>query len=177
VAASPPRSKESEERFVSWWLGVESRVIALGARFLGSRDAALDLAQDIAVVALDQFDVFKSQSHFDGWVLRRAKWVALDALRLERLHKAKAEREAQLQQEEAATEYGSSQDAGLDIEEVTAALSRLPERQRLAIEGAIAGDSTGQIAERMAISEATVRSLIRFARLRLLDLLSDTGTR
>ncbi len=77
-----PRAKEdTNERFTQWWSDVEARVISLGERYLKSGDQARDVAQDVALAAYLNFEIFRDGGHFTAWCLKRARWLGLDRLR------------------------------------------------------------------------------------------------
>src|SRR3712207_6669345 len=88
------KTHEDDRRFIEWWESVSPRVMAIGKHRLGSEEAAQDLAQDVAEVAYLKFrsssegedSYFTDRDHFQAWVLRRAKWLALDHLRRQQRH-------------------------------------------------------------------------------------------
>jgi RNA polymerase sigma factor (sigma-70 family) len=156
-------SKRGDELFTQWWSVVEPRLISLGERYLASAEAARDLAQDVAIAAYRGFDSFRDQNHFNAWVLNRAKWFALDQIRSSRRASrflwegvSPPDREAPL--------YLTAW-----LGEVAEALDELPQAQKDALKLAVEGYSSHEIALRLGVTEATVRSLRRHARIRLLE--------
>lgn len=162
------------ERFIEWWTLVEPKVLSLGRRILLSNDAAQDLAQDVAMNALLRFEAFQSQEHLAGWAVTRARWLAIDRLRLQRRLWPSSGDEGVASQAaidrtspSAAEGYESLE----SLEDIFLAIKRLPERQRIAILRKIEGYDTGDIANELGVTEATVRSLLRHARIRLSGIL------
>lgn len=148
--------REERERFVEWWKEVEPRIIRVGRRMLGSQDAGRDLAQDLALVVLSRSSDFRDKSHFEAWLLTRARWLALDRLKLHRRTESldyQAEASAEADQEQA-----------LAVSEILQLVSRLPAKQRLVFLRSLEGFSNSGIAAQLGISEATVRSHKRHAR-------------
>jgi RNA polymerase sigma factor (sigma-70 family) len=155
-------SKKGDELFTQWWSVVEPRLMSLGERYLASAEAARDLAQDVAIAAYRDFDSFKDQNHFTAWVLNRAKWFALDRIRSSR-------RSSFLGEGVPTPGRVASQDLTAWLGEVTEALNELPQAQKDALKLTVEGYSSHEIALRLGVTDATVRSLRRHARVRLLQ--------
>jgi RNA polymerase sigma-70 factor, ECF subfamily len=153
---------------VTWWGEIEPRIIALGQRYLDSHDAALDLAQDVAFQAFMEIDRFTDAQHFTAWTMTRARWLALDQLKVRRRVRAMDH----LSETDLAVVGQESREAEDLLGEVRNVVATLPPRQRVVLERTIDGASISEIARELAVSEATVRSLLRHARYRLSKLLT-----
>lgn len=153
----------SDQEFVEWWSIVYSRLSAIAHRFLHDEDAAQDLVQDLAVVAYRRFSKFSSYSHFEAWLTQRARWLALNRLRL-------ANRNVNLEE---LSEPGLNAEVHdeLGIAHVVDLITRLPSAQARVLYLTASGLSTREIAMRMRITEPSVRSLRRHGRLALRKLL------
>lgn len=156
--------EETNDRFTRWWTGVESRVISLAQRYLSSPEQARDVAQDVAVAAYLNLETFGDADHFAAWALTRARWTSLDRLRA-------TGRLSSL------TDTTASGDASQEVQtllaEVTALIEQLPSAQRETLKLSVEGYSGAEIAQRLGITAASVRSLRRHARVNLLRRLSS----
>ena len=131
----------------------------MAARLVGDEEAR-DVAQDLAVVALQKFESFDDESHLAAWALTRARWLSLDRLKVQR---------RRLPLNAVGRNYtAETPENAVLAEEIQELLERLPRRQRVALELTAAGFSVGEIARELGVREATVRSLRRHARYRLL---------
>ena len=155
---------EDEARFAEWWSAVEPTVISLGRRLLGSTDAARDLAQDVAVGALLRFDIFRDATHFRAWILNRSRWLALDRIRVHRRERANEHATAP-----GVEAYGVSP----ELDQIMRLIGALPERQQTVLLGSIEGRTASETAATLGVTPATVRSLLRHARLRLTRSMED----
>lgn len=155
--------EDTDERFARWWSEVEPRVISLGERYLRSTDHARDVAQDVALAAYLNFELFRDSGHFAAWCLKRARWLALDRLRA-------AGRLSELLTTEASVD--TSQETQTWLAEVMDVVETLPTAQREALKLSVEGYDAAEIASRLGVTASTVRSLRRHARLNLLRRLS-----
>jgi RNA polymerase sigma factor (sigma-70 family) len=133
-------------------------------RFRVPDDARSDVLQDLAVLALRNADRFETLESFRGWARARLHWLLLDYVM--------ARREATLQG--GAVEESSvpaMQEARAMLHEITRLITRLPERQQAVMDGLLRGQSAARIAGELGITEATVRSLQRFGRQKLVEML------
>ena len=156
------KQSPDEDRFVEWWARVQPKVFSLGRKFLSSPDAARDLTQDIALGALLRFHTFENIEHFEGWCMTRTRWLAIDRLRIDRRMRPLSEGA------EPASFVPSVAHEDVDsLDDLFRAVGKLPEHQRIAITRKIEGYSTNAIARELGVTDATVRSLVRHARVRL----------
>jgi RNA polymerase sigma factor (sigma-70 family) len=123
---------------------------------IGNR--AADVVQDVAVLALRNFDRFGSIDDFARWCIVRGKWLALDEL-------ARGRRRPQVPIE--AVEASLPADEETNIRDVLPLIERLADRQRQVVVYKLMGYRTGEIARAMRIEESAVRSHWRFALLAL----------
>src|SRR5215471_9515556 len=145
----------------------ERRVFTLAWRLLGSFEDAQDAAQEVFLRAFRYLHRFDKARPFEPWLVRMTVNVCRDLARKRRLPPnvlAEAGADALL--------APSNPHADLDSEEqrevLYRALQQLPEKERSAIVlRDIEGFSTAEVAEILGSSEATVRSQISTARLKI----------
>jgi RNA polymerase sigma-70 factor (ECF subfamily) len=139
---SPP------ERLVARALAI-GRQTALGV--LGDREAAADIAQDVAVTALQKAASLRDPAALDAWLHRVAVRAALKEAR-----RGRARRDA-----EHAHHERSAGAADERVETALAMLDGLPPRQRAALTLRYVHDLPDHaIARALKCREATVRSLL-----------------
>ena len=155
----------------------ESRIDVLLSSTLGARHASADLAQEVRLRAVRGIAGFRGDAGFGTWVHRITMNVAISALRRLR---AEAARPQPLPDEVEETRSGRSSDPARDAqrtelrERLAAAVDRLPPlmaevftlRHRQGLEPA-------QIADRLDVPAATVRTRLFHARRRLREALDD----
>jgi len=145
----------------------ERRVFTLAWRLLGSFEDAQDAAQEVFFRAFRYLHRFDNSRPFEPWLVRMTVNVCRDLARKRRLPPnvlAEAAADALL--------APSNPHADLDSEEqreiLYRALQQLPEKERSAVVlRDIEGFSTAEVAEILGSSEATVRSQISSARLKI----------
>jgi len=145
----------------------ERRVFTLAWRLLGSFEDAQDAAQEVFFRAFRYLHRFDKARPFEPWLVRMTVNVCRDLAR-------KRVRPANVLAEAAADALlaPSNPHADLDSEEqreiLRRALQQLPEKERSAVVlRDIEGFSTAEVAEILGSSEATVRSQISSARLKI----------
>jgi RNA polymerase sigma factor (sigma-70 family) len=121
------------------------------------------VAQDVALAAYLNFEAFHDHGHFAAWCLKRARWLALDRLRATGRVSERLTTEAS---------DDASQEVQTWLGEVMDVVAKLPAAQRDALKLSVEGYSAAEIAAHLGVTEATVRSLRRHARLNLLRRLS-----
>jgi RNA polymerase sigma factor (sigma-70 family) len=127
-----------------------ARPVALGV--LGDRDAAADVAQEVAIVAVAEVARLRDPEALDGWLRRIAVRRALDRARRNRRR-----REAELahQNGRPAAEEADALDGALAL------LAGLPPAQRAALTLRYVHDLTDEdIARALGCRPGTVRSLL-----------------
>jgi len=143
----------------------ERRVLTLAWRLLGSRDDAQDASQEVFIRAFRYLYRFDGRRPFEPWLVRMTVNVCRDFGRKRRqLPDALPDPEA--------LRAASDPHADLHSEEqkqvLYQALGALPDKERAAIVlRDIEGFSTAEVAEILGSSEATVRSQISNARLKI----------
>jgi len=139
-------------------------------------DLARDVVQDVVMSAilkvqeLGSYEAFlqpfESVADFARWCRTRCHWHLIDTFRYEnRLIGFDAPHPLPF--------TAATQEDQTFAHELDGLIATLPKRQRTAIEGALLGCSVKELAEKMRVSEATVRSLQRFARVRLASMLEE----
>lgn len=131
---------------------VVARRTALGV--LGDREAAADVAQDVAIVAVRHARWLRDPAAFDAWLHRVAVRAALkEARRGHRRRTAEAAHHA--------LRRGSSASDGDGLDTALALLEGLPDRQRAALTLRYVHDlSDAAIARALGCRPGTVRSLL-----------------
>jgi DNA-directed RNA polymerase specialized sigma24 family protein len=165
-------------RFVEWWVLVEFSLFRHLTRKGVARDVAEDIVQDVALGLVlragGSYDGFLEQqftsfSHFEASCFKRANWLLVDRIRIERRVR---------QVPDMVSGVPPSQEKQTLIGEILRLVSELPPHQRFVMEGQLEGRSAKEIADRMQaagitaegkIEESTVRSLQRFARHKLVE--------
>lgn len=151
-----------EEQIVQRALSVGRRT-ALGV--LGDPEAASDVAQDVAVIALRRRHRLKDPERLDAWLHRVATRAALR-------HARGTGRRRRCEVEHAAGQP-ESVEPGSPLSELLALLVHLPHPQRAALTLRYAHDlPDAAIAEALGCREGTVRSLLSRGREALRDHLS-----
>ena len=144
---------------------------ALGV--LGDPHVAEDVAQDVAVRALERIGTLRDPSRLDAWLHRIAVRAALSEARRAQIRRA-AER-ARPRGEEAAPSAASEVEARLGP--ALALLVGLPARQRAALTLRYVHDlSDDEIGAALGCREATVRSLLMRGRAALRAGLEDRSS-
>ena len=137
-----------------------ARVVAM--RLMQNVEDADDLVQDAFLRALERIGTFDLERPFEPWFTRVLVNLGLDLLR-KRATRAADPHEVELVADEA------SADSHVERRELwqalRGALDRLPARQRLVVSlFEIDGLSTGEVAERVGVSQVTVRWHLHQAR-------------
>jgi RNA polymerase sigma factor (sigma-70 family) len=132
-----------------------ARALAIGRQtalgVLGDREAAADIAQDVAVTALQKAGTLRDPDRLDAWLHRVAVRAALKEAR-----RGRARRDAEL-----AHHARRGESADERVESALALLDGLPPRQRAALTLRYVHDLPDHaIARALKCREATVRSLL-----------------
>lgn len=137
----------------AWWSSIEPLLLADAGRLVG-HDLARDLTQDVAIIALARRVPFGDEGHFRAWARVKVRYLALDALT------ARRDGVGHLASRTEPAHDPPTQERVAMLRELVA---RLPPQQRGVIEGLLRGHSSHDIAAKLQISAATVRSLKRHA--------------
>jgi RNA polymerase sigma factor (sigma-70 family) len=149
-------------------LRYQTRVMNLAARFLGTRDDARDVAQEVFLRAFKYLHRLDVQKPLEPWLMRITVNVCRDAARSrQRRRDTFLEIETPETIDQSADPY-----AGLARKQervmLQRALASLPAKERLAIVlRDVEGRSTSEVASILQSSETTVRSQVSRGRLRL----------
>lgn len=147
-----------------WWADTESGLLRAARRRL-SAEGAEDAVQDVAVLAVRHADRFSNLEDFRRWAHARLHWLILDRL----FGKAPVRSLEQHREPVVA----SAQDQALIAQDLMRLITALPPRQYAIVRGMLEGRETKDLAREMGVTEATIRSLQRFARQRLAALLAE----
>lgn len=157
--------REFAQLYVRWYQTLR----AVAAAQAGP-DAAEDVLQQAAIIAMSRLDRFTPGTDFRAWMSAIVRGAAKNSRRAERRHKSKHQRAAtytpqpHLHQDS----YSPSQEA-ID-RNVRDALGELSERQRECfLLRVISGHGYREIAEIVQINEATARSDVHRARRKLAE--------
>jgi len=149
-------------------LRYETRVMTMAARFLGAKDDALDVAQEVFLRAFKYLHRLDLQKPMEPWLMRITVNVCRDAARKrQRRRDTFVDIEGPERIDQAPDPYD-----GLALKRerllLQRALDALPEKERLAIVlRDVEGLSTAEVASILQSSETTVRSQVSRGRLRL----------
>lgn len=166
--------------FERWWESTAPFLLQVARMF--SQVAAADIVQEVAIMAVLEMRradnvgkefIWESEHHFRNWARQRVRWLGIDYLRREA-------RFAYIENIDAIpslrVEDRSDEEQDNRQKQILAALTKLPKRQQIVLGEYLKGKSTHSVAEALGISEATVRSLQRFARQRIVELLEKEGS-
>jgi RNA polymerase sigma-70 factor (ECF subfamily) len=136
----------------------QAGVMGVAYRFVGQRDVAEDIAQDVFLKVWRSASAFRPEAQFTTWLYRLTANLCWDRRR-------RAAREARFRiafsQMRTASEPPSNLDSQERVERVRRAVARLPDRQRLAvILHRYAGLSHREIAEVTGWSVKAVESCL-----------------
>lgn len=154
------------EEFARWWIETEPKLLKVAMHYSRSSDTAEEVVQDIAVLALGNLSRFATAGDFRRWAYVKIYWLVLDAYR--GLKEQSLERTTE-------KAVPPTQEQELILQDIKRLIPKLPSRQQAVILGMLEGKSTETIARGLQVTEATVRSLRRFARNRLVTLLEREG--
>lgn len=149
-------------RFEDWWPRIEPSLRRVLARF--SPITAFDTVQDVAVLALRNWDRFSSYEDFARWCHVRAKWLALDEL-------ARTRRRPKVPIETVDARLTINESP--DFSDMISLVERLPQRQREVVSYMLLGYKTGEVARFMKITDSAVRSHWRFAQASLSEMVES----
>ena len=156
-------SGQPSSDFGTWWSAISPRLLkSAKARVRGSVDAE-DLVQEVALIALRRGGTFASSEDLLKWSFTVLHSRLIDRVRSEKRRGERLSILGRLLPKAFQPNYERSIDAGYLREAVTG----LPPRQKEIMQRFLNGDSTEEIARDLGITEATVRSLKRFAQLHL----------
>jgi RNA polymerase sigma factor (sigma-70 family) len=157
------------EEFKTWWPAIENRVEHSLGRTLARHQDRDDVLQEVGIALYLARERISSRSHAEAWSMRRGRWSALDLIERE----ANRGRLAAVLATPKMGIGGSPVDAAAQKETISGldrAMEALPEMQRRVMRAVLDGCPAHEIAKSLGVSASTVRSHLRFARQRLLDL-------
>ena len=147
------------QEFVDWWVEMEPELLRAAGRYGAGAGDPRDVVQDLALVAITNYQRFTREDEFRRWAFARVHWLLLDRLRSRKFLSVENSPDV------IATE--PSQENELLANEILKLVGTLPKRQLKVMLRTIQGQSVEDIAKEMNIEETTVRSLRRFGRSRL----------
>ena len=161
----------------------EKRIYTLALRMTGSREDALDLAQDAFFQAWKALPTFQGESSFATWVYRLTTNLCIDYIRRQQRRR---ETVSAVSLDESDSPFPEPADPGQDphraLEQtelrraVERGLQALPEAQRqVLVLRELSGLSYQEIGERLDLDLGTVKSRIARARLALRKILLQDG--
>ena len=153
---------KDEEKFNDWWHRLRPALQNTLARLVGAESQ--DILQDVSIMAVTRFSEFGRYEDFRRWAFKRANWLALDEL-------ARRRRFVDDVGEIVAGTVGSGDEP--DREHIRSLVDRLPLRQQQVTLDLLDGFTTKEVARRHDIAVATVRSLWRHAKQRLIALMEQ----
>ena len=162
----------------------EKRIYTLALRMTGSREDALDLAQDAFFQAWKALPTFQGESSFATWLYRLASNVCIDFLRREKRRKdismtvslddEEEERQAELPDHRHSPEREvERRELREDIRRGLMSLSE--EHRQVLVMRELSGMSYAEIGAVLKLEEGTVKSRIARARVALRKILVKDG--
>jgi RNA polymerase sigma-70 factor (ECF subfamily) len=150
----------------------ERRVLTLSWRLLGIMEDAQDAAQEVFLRTFKYLHRFDTQKPFEPWLVRMTVNVCRDLGRARQLRGAVLVEQSDSYDPAGQRDPGNDPHAELQFEQqrqmLHRALTELPEKERTAfVLRDIEGMTTAETAEALGSSEATVRSQISSARLKI----------
>lgn len=155
------------EEFARWWVTLEPGFIRTARRYGLSNEEASDVVQDVAVLAIRNQGQFDNVQDFRNWAFARLHWLLLDEIR----HRRNRPTESLAGSVEPS--IPPAQEHDFIVNELRRLIDQLPKQQRAALVGMLDGRSPAAIAQELNVKEATVRSLQRFGRQKLVSLLTE----
>lgn len=152
-----------DEGFDEFFIELLPRVVRLGVRLTGSREAAEDIASEAFSRAFARWQKVGRLPYRDAWVLRVASNLAVDRARGERRHRWQP-----------AADSGDPSDVAAVRVALTHALAALPTAQREAVVLRYLADfSEGDVAAALGVRPGTVKSHLHRAVTSLRERLGD----
>jgi RNA polymerase sigma-70 factor (ECF subfamily) len=156
-----------------------SRVLNTCYRFLLNRQDAEDISQEVFLEVYQSIHTFSGKSRLSTWIYRIAVAKSLDELK-KRKRKKRISSVGKMLQIDQVSEWisgGTMPDKKIQdeeqLEEISRALSSLPDHQRVAFTlSKIDGYSNDEIAEIMKTTKVAVESLISRARKKVINRLT-----
>jgi RNA polymerase sigma-70 factor, ECF subfamily len=150
----------------------ERRVLTLSWRLLGAMEDAQDAAQEVFLRTFKYLHRFDAQKQFEPWLVRMTVNVCRDIGRKRQLRGAvlvqAGDEYARAERRDPRNDPHAELHSEQQRQMLYRALDDLPERERMAfVIRDIEGLTTAETAEALGISEATVRSQISSARLKI----------
>ena len=154
------------QEFGKWWAESEQQLLGVARRYGANPDDSRDVVQDLAVLAIQNYERFSEKAEFRRWAFARLHWLILDRFRF-------ARRTSVEFSQDLVPPVQPRQESEIFADEMLELVRTLPTRQQEVVMMTIQGHSAAAIAEKMGITEATVRSLRRFGRSHLAALLAN----
>ncbi|MBA3495395.1 MAG: sigma-70 family RNA polymerase sigma factor [Gammaproteobacteria bacterium] len=154
-------------RFERLWPNVLPMLLGIFRR-KGLAEHAQDLAQQVALRLMMRLDKISSDEQMKAYALTAARWIMADYWRTLPPVEAAIENAP-----EEASHFDAPADALEARQTARAVLEGLTPRENEVVTRLTDGQSIAEIARAMGITVATVRSLLRFARHRILTLLAN----
>lgn len=147
----------------------QDRIYRFILRMVGSRDEALELAQDVLIKAFQALPGWRPEAEFRTWLFRIASNTATDALRRRKVVEFVA-----LDEDYDVPGEGAGPEAQLaakqQLRELDAALNRLPpDHREILLLREVEDMSYSEIGAALGITEGTVKSRLARAREALID--------
>ena len=146
------------------------KMFAVCLRYMGDRDAAEDVLQDGFVTLFSKLDSFSRAGSFEGWARKIFVNTALMSLRRKDVLRGTEEVDAA---------FGLSEDSPTPVQqigykELMELIAALPSDSRTIFNMyVIEGYSHKEIAQTLGLNEATTRSKLQRARLRLQEMIKE----
>lgn len=155
-------------------LAARSSLLSFAYSLTHNRDDAYDLLQDTNLQVLDSEDKYCEDTNFKGWVFTIMRNLFINGYRRQMRSIVTVDTSDDLYQ------LNLSQDSGLDtpqgtadVNDIMAAINRLPEQMRMPFKLYISGYHYNEIADMLGLPQGTIKSRIHLTRRRLQTILAD----
>jgi RNA polymerase sigma factor (sigma-70 family) len=164
------------DELIRWWANIEPTLVRFARSYGLNLESSRDAVQDLAVLVLKQYSKavrdrgkdysqFADEKEFKRWAYARLHWIMLDQFKSTKLILEPIEHIPE-------KSVPPGQEEALIVGDIVNLIDELPSNQRIALLGSLKGQTNEDIAQQLQVKEATVRSLQRYARIRLAALLA-----
>ena len=156
-------------------MNLQANLLNFAYMLTSNRDDAYDLLQDTTLKALDNEDKYAKNTNFKGWVFTIMRNIFINNYRRGNRERSLIESEnliSVFNSESGVCPIGADHD--LHYQNIKAAISTLPDEQRIPFEMINQGYKYQEIADKFMISIGTVKSRIFLARRKLMSSLGGS---
>jgi len=165
IAACQKQDRKAQKRLYDLYAG---KMLAICFRYVKSREDAEDVLQEGFLKIFQQFNTYRNEGSFEGWMKRIFVGLSIDFFRKNRKF------DFNLPVEEAENVGVNDVLSSFSVNEILEAIASLSDGYRLVFNMyAIEGFSHKEIADKLNISEGTSKSQLARAKMKLVELLKN----